>query len=105
MRRDDKLAKWCKNHPKLFHNTDNLADQAKTIIKKHPKLIKSKHKHEIADPFIIALAVRYKSRLIVPIIVTAESVEKESGIPYVARDYDVCTCNRLEMFENEAWRF
>lgn len=103
----DDLEEWCKKHPKMFYNPPRIREQAMNIVNKHPTLIKRNIPYEIADPYVIALAVFYKRSVedYTPIIVTGENVDKESRIPYVARDYDIRACKLLEMFKMEGWKF
>ena len=103
----DGLSDWCKKHRKMFRKTNALLDQVRKIIGKHPQLVKHNLIHDVADPHIIALAVSHKNNLLglIPIIVTAESVRKESHIPHVARDYGIETCRLMEMFKREGWKF
>lgn len=106
-RGNDKLVKWCKDHRKMFHDDPWVYTQAMNITYEHPTLIKPDAKHEDADPYIIALAMHYKNLLTnyTPIIVTDENVHRVSGIPYVAKAYDIDTCKLLELFKKENWKF
>lgn len=105
---NDELAEWCKDHRKMFHDDPWVYKQVMNITNKHPTLIKPGTKPDDADPYIIALAIFYKQNLLTnytPIIVTDENVSRVSGIPYVARDYDIDTCKLLELFKKENWKF
>lgn len=103
----DELAEWCKTHRKMFRSTNRLTEQVKKIIDEHPALVDPNAPYESADPYIIALAASRKHDIagLSPIIVTDENVNKESGIPYVARANGVQTCKLVEMFQKEGWRF
>ena len=103
----DELVNWCKMHRRMFRNTNALIGQVQKIIRDHPTLVDPNATHESADPYIIALAMSYMNDIagLVPIIVTDENVNRESGIPYVAKANDVQTCKLMEMFQREGWRF
>lgn len=110
MRSSDKnLVEWCKSRPKIFRNPAELVGLVQEITKKHPTLVASPHKkYEIADPYLISLAIHYKrGRLTedIPVIVTDENASRTSGIPYVAKTYDISACKLLHMFKKEKWRF
>lgn len=104
---DADLVKWCKSHLKILRKIDDLAGPAKKIMNEHHPLTVSKKRYESADPYVIALAKFYKDNLSneTPIIVTDENDKRVSGIPYVARDYDIQACKLLEMFKMEGWKF
>lgn len=101
------LSEWCRKHRRMFRKTDALLDQVREIVGKHPKLVKHNLTRDTADPYIIALAVSHKNDIsgLVPILVTAENVKREPGIPYAARECGIETCKLVGMFQREGWTF
>ena len=103
-RGDDELVPWSRDHQEMFQSADTSLVQE--ILKDHPSLVKADAKHESADPYIIALAMSYKSDAsgLVPIIVTHEKVDSPTRIPHVAQAKGIQSCKLLEMFRREKWR-
>ena len=109
---DDVLAKWGKEHSKIF--IDPTPDQimiVKEILRKYPSLIE-RGKRFAADPWVIALAIemiRSKQSTLIEIKRVVVTEEKLRGnrirIPYVCKEYSVEAIDILDMFRREGWVF
>ena len=106
-RGQDGLVDWLKMRRSMFRDTGDLIGKANAIIKEHPRLVNPNATHEIADPYVIALAMWYRDHTVdlSPIIVTDENLHRISGIPYAARANGIQTCKLMEMIQREGWTF
>ena len=112
MQGDDQLAKWAKNHNKMFvEPTEKQIEIVKDILKEFPALIKQNRKYD-ADPWVIALAVELATSSqqtlthIKRVVVTEEKLRGEQiKIPLVCQKYKIDTIDILDLFRIEGWKF
>lgn len=100
----EELKKWCDRYSDVFPNIDGHIEQVHEVIRTHPELANPNASHETSDPYIIALAVSHKLQGHNPVMVTDENRQQKSGIPRVARTYDIESCGLVEMFQRENWK-
>jgi hypothetical protein len=84
---DDDLSKWVKERRGMFIDVDEVQQRhVDNMVNRFPKWVDYDAQRNVADPFVIALAMEYE--LIVVSYEKGGSEEKPS-IPYVCREYGV----------------
>jgi len=100
---DDDTERWCLQHKKMFLDIDD--EQIKNYKKVEKKYDKNHLENKIlkkggwADPWLIALALCYKTPDHEAKIVTNENKNKSNNIPAIARKFGIESLNLLEFFK------
>ncbi|MBI4225881.1 DUF4411 family protein [Candidatus Roizmanbacteria bacterium] len=100
MKRSDDLNKWLsKNKDTMFTPIDDLLELTKQISKDYSDLIESTSDTEVADPYVIALAIKARRN-----VLTIESKLGKVNIPYVCDQMNVPCVKKLgEFYVVENW--
>jgi hypothetical protein len=113
VKKDDVLSEWIKNHKQMFKPvTKKQTEIISQILKKYPSIINVK-KENVADPWVIALAVelseakKQKTLLKIKWLVVTE--ERKRGnrirIPLICEDYNIDYLKIFDMFRRKGWKF
>ena len=106
---NDEVVAWADRHESAFvDDTAAIVARAEMIQRDHPSLGGSSGGRDLADPYLIALAISIGKSIgggSTPVIVTEESPRSGKKIPQIARKYDIDSCNTVGMFEREGWVF
>jgi len=102
---DDDLARWLK--PRLdqimIPTDDTVADEVRSILREHSRLVMNGRGRNRADPFVIAVA-----RLRGATVVTGEGTdgtEARPKIPYICHSMDINCIRFLQILQSEGWTF
>lgn len=103
-KRDDELLAWAKNRPTLFVEIDeDVQMHLKKVMTNHGRLVEQAKGRSGADPFVIALAMKYQCS-----VVTGEKptgkIEKPK-IPDVCNALGLQWMSLLEMMQKLEWKF
>ncbi len=102
--RDDDLLRWAKEHKQMFHELNEFeTKKVIEIMKRYPKWVDHYKEKEVADPFIIALALGKGWT-----VVTSEKPNlnpEKPKIPDVCKEYNVNCINLLELFREVGWKY
>lgn len=106
---NDEVVAWADMHESAFvADSGATVERAETIQREHPSLGGSGGGRDLADPYLIALAISIREGIggsFTPVIVTEESPRSGKKIPQTARKYGIDSCNTVGMFEREGWAF
>jgi len=102
-RKEDGLFAWVKQRPGfVIPHSDAVQEAVTRILRTHPLLIKARKHRSGADPFVIAVAMCEKCR-----VVTHEGSGSEQAprIPDVCRAYKVDVQPLRQLIRDEGWKF
>lgn len=113
---DPAPAAWIKQHTGAVRRVEAVhEDWMRRIMESHAGLVDPNSTREVADPWIIALALveQHTPSLLTgaqaPVVVTSERPRKSPTsrpkIPDVCSHYKVACCDILGLFRREKWKF
>jgi len=110
--RDD-IARWARKNIRAFSEIDNdQLKNVKRILAEFPGWVDTDQERNIADPFVVALAMTRDKRPSLELIdskriVVSEEKYKENkiNIPSVCLKYKIECIDHFEMFRREGWKF
>ncbi len=114
-RGSDALVAWAKKHRKMFRRPGaRELEIVAEVLPRFPGLVDPGSETEVADPFVVALAVALNERKAPTLFGEGEEcvvVTQERGRPGVPRIPEVCEAygiralRHLDLFRAEGWRF
>ncbi|PKP60889.1 MAG: hypothetical protein CVT88_01670 [Candidatus Altiarchaeales archaeon HGW-Altiarchaeales-1] len=112
---DDELKKWVqKRHKKFIRQLDEFQIQkTRELQAEYPSWVDINKETEIADPFIVALAMENDNnqRTLVPtikkrIVVTQEKLDgNKIKIPFICKKHNIESIEIFDLFRKLAWKF